>query len=63
MDVQSAQERTPLSYGIEKSPGEDLHRVFEYPTDSARSFLSKRLPRGHQILHLREKKELSPLEV
>jgi hypothetical protein len=63
VDVQSAQKITPLSYGTEKSPGEDLHRVTEYPADSTRSCLSERLPRGHQILHLREKKELSPLEV
>jgi hypothetical protein len=36
-----------LSYGTEKSPGEDLHRVVEHPADLARSCLSKRLPRGH----------------
>jgi hypothetical protein len=52
-----AQERTLLSSGTEKSPGEDLHRVVEHPADSTRSCLSKRLPRGHQILHLREKEK------
>jgi hypothetical protein len=52
-----------LSYGIEKGPGEDLHRVVEYLVDSARSFLSKKMPRGHQVLHLWERKGLSPLEI
>jgi hypothetical protein len=52
-----AQERTLLSFGAKKSLGEDLHRVFEHHADSARSCLRKRLPRGHQILHLREKEK------
>jgi hypothetical protein len=45
--VDRAQERTLLSSGTEKSLGEDLHRVVEHPADSARSFLRKRLPKGH----------------
>jgi hypothetical protein len=58
-----AQERTLLSSGIEKGPTEDLQRVFEYPIDSTGSFLRKIFPRRHQVLHLWEKKGLSPLEI
>jgi hypothetical protein len=53
-----------LSSETKKSPRKDLHRVAEHPADSTRSFLSKRVPGGHQILHLREKeKRVNPLEV
>jgi hypothetical protein len=61
--AERAHEKNLLSSGIEKSPGQDLHRVSEHPAGSTRSFWSKRLPRRHQILHLREKKGLIPLEV
>jgi hypothetical protein len=46
-----------LSSEIEKIPRRYLHRVVEHPADSGRSFLSKRVPGGHQILHLREKEK------
>jgi hypothetical protein len=53
-----------LSSETEKSSRSDLHRVVEHPADLARVFLRKRVPGGHQILHLREKeKGFNPLEV
>jgi hypothetical protein len=48
----------------EESKEKDLHRVVEHPADSAIGCLSKGVPGGHQILHLKEKeKGLSSLEV
>jgi hypothetical protein len=52
-----AQEKNSLSSETEKSPRRDLYRVVEHPVDSARSCLSKEVPGGHQILHLKEKKK------
>jgi len=39
----------------EVSKEQDLHRVVEHPPSSARSCLSKRLPREHNNFHIREK--------
>jgi hypothetical protein len=49
--------KNSLSSETKKSPKKDLHRVVEHPADSARSCLSKGVPGGHQILHLKERRK------
>jgi len=53
-----------LSSETKKSPRKDPHRVFEYPANSARSFLEKRsVGRASDFPPEREGKMINSLEV